>query len=132
MPHSTQITASADEPDEITPLLRPSESSEATKPQQNGHADAETATAEDEEEIPLPMFQIFILCIARVMDPISFFSIFPFVPSMVRDTGVLEEDVGFYTGVIVRASTSFTVPFIFSVLYILLNCFCFKYNSLPV
>src|ERR1700710_1015713 len=104
MSHSTPDTATAELADEITPLLPSPQTSQSTGSRQNGHADAEAATAEEEEEIPLPMFQIFILCIARIMDPISFFSIFPFVPSMVRDSGVLEEDVGFYTGVIVCAS----------------------------
>jgi hypothetical protein len=106
MAHSAQEIAKTGEADEITPLLPSSQNSGPTVSQQNGHADTEAAMAEEEEEIPLPMFQIAILCIARMMDPISFFSIFPFVPSMVRDSGVLEEDVGFYTGVIVRASPS--------------------------
>jgi hypothetical protein len=111
MPHSNRDTAPAEEADEITPLLSAPQSSEPTTSQQNGHADAEAAMAE-EEEVPLPMFKIFILCIARIMDPISFFSIFPFVPSMVRDSGVLEEDVGFYTGLIVCAPTSHPIfPF---------------------
>jgi hypothetical protein len=107
MAHSTQERATAGEADEITPLLSSPQTSGPTVSQQNGHADAEAATVEEEEETPLPMFQIAILCIARMMDPISFFSIFPFVPSMVRDSGVLEEDVGFYTGVIVRTSPPF-------------------------
>jgi hypothetical protein len=108
--HSQDLTTMApskplnESPDEITPLL-PQTSNEPS-PQTNGssllqNGPAGEPASEEEDETPLPMFQIFILCIARVMDPISFFSIFPFLPSMVKDSGVAEVDVGFYTGVIV-------------------------------
>lgn len=97
--------------EEITPLLagtsnNPSnpanESSilenEEERPLLNGHA---PSGDDDDEEKPLPMGQVFILSIARVIDPIAFFSIFPFVPSMVESMDVAEVDVGFYTGLIV-------------------------------
>jgi hypothetical protein len=59
-------------------------------------------------EKPLPKLQIFILCYARVVEPIAFFGIFPFIGEMIFKTGNLEEaDVGFYAGLIV------TPPFLY-------------------
>lgn len=50
---------------------------------------------------PLPKRQIFLLCFARMMEPIAFFSIFPFIAQMVQRNGHLpESDVGFYSGLI--------------------------------
>lgn len=52
-------------------------------------------------ERPLPKGQIFLLCFARMMEPIAFFSIFPFIAQMVQKNGRLpESDVGFYSGLI--------------------------------
>ena len=50
---------------------------------------------------PLPKLQIFLLCYARMMEPIAFFSIFPFIAQMVARNGHLpDSDVGFYSGLI--------------------------------
>jgi MFS family permease len=50
---------------------------------------------------PMPKFQILLLCYARVMEPIAFFSIFPFIAQMVQENGHLPKtDVGFYSGLI--------------------------------
>jgi hypothetical protein len=55
-----------------------------------------------EDDTPLPLTQIFLLCYARLIDPISYFAIFPFINQMIVDTGDVEEvDVGFYSGFIV-------------------------------
>ena len=54
------------------------------------------------DNAPLPKFQIFLLCFARLIEPIAFFGIFPFINKMILETGDLEEaDVGFYSGFIV-------------------------------
>ena len=64
----------------------------------------EVSNAED--DTPLPKLQIALLCYARVVEPIAYFSIFPFINEMVQVTGNLDEaDVGFYTGVIVSLFT---------------------------
>jgi hypothetical protein len=61
----------------------------------------ETA-AKDDGEKPLPRNQILLLCYARLVEPVAFFSIFPFINKMIWDTGNVEEaDVGFYSGLIV-------------------------------
>ncbi|KAJ7650799.1 hypothetical protein FB45DRAFT_888824 [Roridomyces roridus] len=49
----------------------------------------------------LPMGQIVLLCYARLVDPIAFFSIFPFINKMIHEeAGIPETDVGFYAGLI--------------------------------
>ncbi|OTA90022.1 hypothetical protein M434DRAFT_398262 [Hypoxylon sp. CO27-5] len=53
------------------------------------------------EDKPLPKLQIFMLCYARLIEPIAFFSIFPYINQMVQANGQLDEaDVGFYGGLI--------------------------------
>ncbi|EKV12647.1 Tetracycline resistance protein, TetA/multidrug resistance protein MdtG [Penicillium digitatum] len=55
----------------------------------------------DEENKPLPKFQILLLCYARAVEPLAFFSIFPYVSQMVQDNGgVADSDIGFYSGLI--------------------------------
>lgn len=50
---------------------------------------------------PLPKLQIFLLCYARMTEPIAFFCIFPFIAQMVQRNGNLpKSDVGFYSGLI--------------------------------
>ncbi|CAM1505160.1 Fc.00g107970.m01.CDS01 [Cosmosporella sp. VM-42] len=50
---------------------------------------------------PLPKMQMFLLCYARMTEPIAFFCIFPFIAQMVQRNGHLPtSDVGFYSGLI--------------------------------
>lgn len=94
--------------DERTPLIAPAPE---TQPQENGrpieandkrcNCDSER-NQEDEQDVPLPKIQILLLCYARIVEPVAFFSIFPFVNQMIFETGnVKKEDVGFYSGLIV-------------------------------
>lgn len=39
------------------------------------------------EDKPLPKLQIFMLCYARLIEPIAFFSIFPYINQMVQENG---------------------------------------------
>lgn len=56
----------------------------------------------DNDDKPLPLGQIFLLCGCRMLEPIAFFSIFPYINNMIEDVGGIEEqDVGFYSGLIV-------------------------------
>jgi hypothetical protein len=106
-----------DDPSEHTPLLIPKGSSHATTAANTrlpAFSDAgedentnASARAIDDDDRPLPMLQIFVLSCARVVEPFVFFSIFPFVNQMIADIGsVAEEDVGFYSGLIVRLNPS--------------------------
>ena len=64
-------------------------------------------TAEDERNetasiAKCPRLQLFIICYARLVEPITFFSIFAFISQMVSEVGEVDEaDAGFYTGFIV-------------------------------
>ncbi|KAH6619493.1 major facilitator superfamily domain-containing protein [Chaetomium sp. MPI-SDFR-AT-0129] len=50
---------------------------------------------------PLPVWQIVVLCYARWIEPVAFFSIFPYVNQMAQENGKLADaDVGFYSGLI--------------------------------
>ena len=56
----------------------------------------------DDDDKPLNITQILLLCYTRLVEPIAFFSIFPFINQMIFETGnVKESDVGFYSGLIV-------------------------------
>ncbi|KAI1206826.1 MFS general substrate transporter [Annulohypoxylon truncatum] len=94
-----QASASASE---VTPLL--AASPVATTADSNV---ASAVAGEDESLLPkpdekeLPKLQILLLCYARLIEPIAFFSIFPYINQMVQENGQLDEaDVGFYAGLI--------------------------------
>ncbi|KAI2827502.1 hypothetical protein CBS147323_4109 [Aspergillus niger] len=78
--------------DETSPLL-PSQDG----PGHNGIVPAATKP----KELQSSMSQVALLCCARAIDPLAFFTIFPFVNQMIADTaGIDEADVGFYSGII--------------------------------
>lgn len=94
-----------DDDDEYTPLivngevvsLRPDgeEFSDTTV------TDSSNASQDGEDDKPLPVFQILVLCYARWVEPVAFFSIIPYVNKMAQENGHLADaDVGFYSGVI--------------------------------
>ena len=87
--------------DEATPLLAASSAGPTTQANEEPLVKHPSPAAPEDEDKPLPMGQIALLCYARLIEPIAFFSIFPFVNQMIRDTGNLDErDVGFYSGLI--------------------------------
>ncbi|KAF8199293.1 major facilitator superfamily domain-containing protein [Mycena galopus ATCC 62051] len=85
---------------ETTPLLAAVENPDT--PLVDGlHQERRPVSEEIDSEKPLPMGQILVLCYARLVDPIAFFSIFPFINKMIHEqAGVPETDVGFYAGLI--------------------------------
>jgi hypothetical protein len=111
MPPNTTNSQGACVADERTPLLGSAaqdpanQINEAGVVGENGNSTSiyrnGVAKPDDDEDKPLPMGQIFVLCLSRLVDPISFFCIFPFLPKMIETMDVREEDVGFYTGIIV-------------------------------
>jgi len=86
--------------DETTPLLAASGAGPTA--QANEEALVRGAdTKNNDDDRPLPKVQIFLLCYARLVEPIAFFSIFPFINQMIWEEGHLKEaDVGFYSGLI--------------------------------
>ncbi|TLS30166.1 hypothetical protein PpBr36_03730 [Pyricularia pennisetigena] len=62
--------------------------------------DPEGDTQGDQDET-IPKAQVFWLCVARTLEPIAFFSIFPYINEFVRRSGdVPVAQVGFYSGLI--------------------------------
>jgi hypothetical protein len=87
--------------DETTPLLVASEAG-PTAPSDEEAPVYENNRSSEEHDKQLPKLQIALLCYARLVEPIAFFSIFPFINKMIEETGNLDEaDVGFYGGLIV-------------------------------
>jgi hypothetical protein len=97
---------------ERSPLLpRPAVVSEAseesTENVENGHANGVRTYNRG---------QVVLLSCCRMVDPIAFFCIVPFVNQMIYDTGtVRQEDVGFYSGLIVGhhsfPTTAYDLPY---------------------
>lgn len=83
--------------DEVTPLLG------AVQPvQAKDNAPPQYSPYDAREDAPIPKTQVFLLCYARLVEPVAFFTIFPFINKMIMETGNMEEaDVGFYTGLVV-------------------------------
>ncbi|KAF2663992.1 MFS general substrate transporter [Microthyrium microscopicum] len=92
---ATNITSN----DEHTPLLESSSSSIITpdtiKPP------AEESDIIEEDDKTFNKTQVLLLALCRMVDPIAFFCIVPFINQMIFDiTNIEEEDVGFYSGMI--------------------------------
>lgn len=101
--HGTVTKAS----DEMTPLLTSiepapiTESVKFTAHNTNGIGSDAGEEVDEEEEVPLPKAQIFLLCYTSVVEPIAFFGIFPYINFMIEKVGNVEkEEVGFYSGLI--------------------------------
>lgn len=61
----------------------------------------ESTPTEGEEEKPMPFTTMLSLCCAAIVEPVAYFSIFPFIGEMIEHTGdVKEADVGLSAGVI--------------------------------
>ncbi len=104
MTASPSAAADAGVNDERTPLLAaevaaPIEDSPAPPPPVSD--DNDTNRDGDGDEKPLPRAQIMLLCLARLVEPVAFFSIFPYVNQMAQKNGHLAySDTGFYSGLI--------------------------------
>lgn len=85
--------------DETTPLLATIAAGPTAEPiEESPQADG---VHQEDEDVPLPLDQIFLLCLSRLVEPIAFFSIFPYINKMIYETGGIEKsDVGFYSGLI--------------------------------
>ncbi|KAJ5390822.1 Efflux pump azaK [Penicillium cataractarum] len=86
--------------DETTALLGPSKVNYGNAAISETQDDASATNGTDEEK-PLPKAQVLLLCYARMIEPLAFFSIFPYVNQMIQKMGGVEDtDVGFYSGLI--------------------------------
>ncbi|KAJ5776602.1 uncharacterized protein N7511_001613 [Penicillium nucicola] len=92
-PNSADGIAQNNQVDETTALLGSNT--------QTNLSDGESIDEDDDEGKPLPKVQILLLCYARIIEPLAFFSIFPYVNQMIQSNGgVADTDVGFYSGLI--------------------------------
>ena len=72
---------------------------DAQKADGQGPEDIPANTEQEDDDKPIPLFQILLLCFVSLQDPIAYFSIFPFINEMIERTGdVKPEDVGFWSG----------------------------------
>lgn len=91
---------------ETTPLLASHDGNTGTSSSSStAHSAAHGGNDNDGDDIgdgkPLPVWQIAALCYARWVEPVAFFSIFPYINQMAQENGQLADaDVGFYSGLI--------------------------------
>ncbi|KAF2262927.1 MFS general substrate transporter [Lojkania enalia] len=93
--------------DERTPLLASTDGAPAGGTTETSPpANRPNGIHDQDEGAPLPLMQIALLCYCRVIEPLIFFSIFPYINKMIETTGGVEtEDVGFYSGLIESLSS---------------------------
>lgn len=90
---------------EQTPLLGPGAAQDPTTQISEASVNAALGDPDDSsEDKEVEWSQIMLLCYARIVEPIAFFSIFPFIKEMIQNTGIQEEDAGFYAGLIVSVN----------------------------
>jgi MFS-type transporter involved in bile tolerance (Atg22 family) len=95
------VNGSERDVDETTALIGSSKIKYAGDAPDTLDGSSGSASDSDEDEKPLPKVQILLLCYARAIEPLAFFSIFPYVSQMVQENGGLADtDVGFYSGLI--------------------------------
>jgi hypothetical protein len=86
--------------DETAPLLATTTSALFVEPVEPTAHVVESGVVTD-DDTPLPRLQIFLLSYTRLVEPIAFFSIFPYINFMIEKTGGIDKkDVGFYSGLI--------------------------------
>ena len=65
------------------------------------------ANRDTEKPTPLPKFQIFVVLLIQIAEPITGLVIYPFVNQFVRESGITngeDRKTGYYAGIIVRWS----------------------------
>ncbi|KAH8775564.1 major facilitator superfamily transporter [Diaporthe sp. PMI_573] len=88
---------------DIAPTADPTLSKATTLQGSGAGTFPDNAVGGDEEDDgrPFPTGQIFWICFARLVEPMAFFSIVPYVNQMAQKNGNLDlADVGFYSGLI--------------------------------
>ena len=74
-------------------------------------ADSEDAATDTNTPVPysspLPVVQLAILCAVRLMDPVTFTQIFPYINQFLTRLHLVEDQsqIGFYSGLVVRSSS---------------------------
>lgn len=83
-------------------------SSDETQPLLNHKRDTEALQFEKPAATPLPKVQLGILCYLRLLDPLNFSQIFPYINEYLTILRVTKDPsrVGFYSGLVVRPLNS--------------------------
>ena len=74
-------------------------------------ADSEEAATDTNTPVPytspLPVVQLAVLCAVRLMDPVTFTQIFPYINQFLTRLHLVEDQsqIGFYSGLVVRSSS---------------------------
>ncbi|KAF9532320.1 major facilitator superfamily domain-containing protein [Crepidotus variabilis] len=92
--------------DEIRPLLREDAiQARLTTERDQSEPDVEGARKLKTAPTPIPRTQLGILCLLRIVDPLSFNQIFPYINEFVSDLYVTDDpsQVGFYSGLVESA-----------------------------
>ncbi|KAF2967703.1 hypothetical protein GQX73_g5884 [Xylaria multiplex] len=101
MTPSSSIVSGEQDAEEAKALLSSSPTSHSGSTSATSPPHSHPTAIAEEPSKPLPKKQILLLCYARLIEPVAFFSIFPYINQMVQENGNLaEEDMGFYSGLI--------------------------------
>jgi MFS-type transporter involved in bile tolerance (Atg22 family) len=100
--HTADTSLDANTVSETTALLTFVEPEPVAWPDETStQASNANGVFDEDEDVPLPRTQIFLLCCSRVVEPIAFFSIFPYINDMIEQVGSVDQaNVGFYSGLI--------------------------------
>ncbi|KAG8945425.1 hypothetical protein FRC04_000800 [Tulasnella sp. 424] len=68
------------------------------------------------QRTPLPVFQLAVLCLVRLAEPIAYTQIFPYVNAMIEELHVTDNpaDIGFYSGLV---DSIFAVAQLFTIMH---------------
>lgn len=82
-------------------LMASSDATETSPLLQHSHVEAQAVVS----PTPLPKGQLAALCAVRLVDPIAFTQLFPYVNDFMNDLHVTDDPsrIGFYSGLVVRA-----------------------------
>lgn len=90
--------------DEARPLLSTTSSPTSYNSTSTQHQDEPASpSAAERKPTPLPLKQLFVLCLMRLSEPISFTVIFPFVTPMLRSNlpaSIPDSQLGYYAGIV--------------------------------
>ena len=109
-PRSTVLHNRLTNPDESCPLL-----AHPTPSSLESQVPSSTAKPKDQStSTPLPKTQLICLCLVRLVDPIAFTQIFPYINEMMAHLHITNDPsrVGFYSGL---AESAFSISSLLSI-----------------
>jgi hypothetical protein len=85
---------------------RPTTSYDESRPLLPNQQACESQHSVEANQTPLPKIQLAVLCSLRLLDPLAFTQIFPYVNQFMNDLGLTNDSsqIGFYSGLVVGIS----------------------------